>query len=83
MWKDAIEMRDAVRNRDVSPVELVKECIQTIERLNPKLNAVVHLRAERALQEAETRSFEEKIKNVKFYIKNMKIMYIKLEKEVA
>lgn len=60
MWKDAIEMRDAVRNRDVSPVELVKECIQTIERLNPKLNAVVHLQAERALQEAETRSFEDR-----------------------
>jgi len=58
MWKDAIEMREAVRNQEVSPVELVQESLEKIHAFNPELNAVVHIQAERALEEAKTRSFE-------------------------
>ena len=58
MWKDAIEMREAVASGEVSPKELVQETLEKIEQRNPSLNAVVHLQAERALEEAESRSFE-------------------------
>lgn len=58
MWKDAIEMREAVASGAVSPKELVQETLDKIEQRNPSLNAVVHLQAERALKEAEERSFE-------------------------
>lgn len=53
MWKDAIEMREAVASGAVSPKELVQETLEKIEQRNPSLNAVVHLQAERALEEAE------------------------------
>lgn len=39
MWKDAIEMREAVRNREVSPLELVQESLEKIHAFNPELNA--------------------------------------------
>ena len=58
MWKDAIAMREAVKNKEVSPLELVQESLAKINLLNPKLNAVVHIQEERALKEAKERSFE-------------------------
>jgi len=42
----------AVRERQVSAVELVRRCLERIERLDGGLGAVVALRAERALDEA-------------------------------
>lgn len=46
------ELAAAVRSRRVSAVELVMAALERIERLNPALNAVTELRAERALREA-------------------------------
>lgn len=46
------ELARAVRERTVSAVELVTESLARIERLNPSLNAVTELRAERALEDA-------------------------------
>ena len=57
MWKDAIEMREAVRNQEVSPIELVQESLEKIQAFNPELNAVVQIQAETALKEANERSF--------------------------
>ena len=57
MWKDAIAMREAVKNKEVSPLELVQESLAKINLLNPKLNAVVHIQEDRALKEAKERSF--------------------------
>ena len=42
----------AVRRREVSAVELARRALERIDRLDPKLNAVVALRAEQALEEA-------------------------------
>lgn len=39
---DATELARRVRAREVSPAELVEASIAAIERVNPKLNAVVH-----------------------------------------
>jgi aspartyl-tRNA(Asn)/glutamyl-tRNA(Gln) amidotransferase subunit A len=47
------EASELVRRREISPVELTQECLETIERLNPTLNAFIAITAESALQEAK------------------------------
>lgn len=49
---DAVGLAGLVRNGDVTPAELVDAAIERIERLNPRLNAVVHTSFERAREEA-------------------------------
>lgn len=44
---------DLVRRREISPVDLTRECLETIDRLNPELNAFITVTAESALQEAK------------------------------
>ena len=48
----AAEMALRIRERTISPVELAEAHLAKIERLNPKLNAFVHLDAERVRREA-------------------------------
>jgi amidase len=45
-------MAARLRDRAISPVELVEAHLRQIERLNPKLNAFVAIRAEQAREEA-------------------------------
>ena len=49
---DALGLAELVRARQVHPRELVQAAIERIEALNPKLNAVIHKRYEKALAEA-------------------------------
>ena len=42
-----------LRQREISPVDLVRECLGTIDRLNPILNAFITVPAESALAEAQ------------------------------
>ncbi len=44
---------DAVRRREVSPIEVMRGTLDRLERLNPILNAFVALRAEGALDDAK------------------------------
>ncbi|MBW1816288.1 MAG: amidase [Deltaproteobacteria bacterium] len=54
VWYDsAIELAKKIRSRDLSPVELVEATLGRIEAVNPKINAIVALRAEEALAEAK------------------------------
>ncbi|HEY1100774.1 MAG TPA: amidase, partial [Myxococcota bacterium] len=48
----AVDLAAAVRAKDVSPTELVDEFIGRIERVNPRLNAMVATRFELARAEA-------------------------------
>lgn len=48
----ATEQAELVRNREVSPVELVDEAINRIEKLNGELNAVIIERFDKARSEA-------------------------------
>lgn len=57
---DATAMDEAVQNKMVSPRELVQATIREAERTNPKINAIVSQRYEKALKEAETRDFLER-----------------------
>lgn len=47
------ETGERVRGRELSPVELVRECLERIDRLNPTLNAFITVTAESALAEAQ------------------------------
>lgn len=52
MELDAVGHAAAIRTGSFSPAEAVEAAARRIEALNPSLNAVIHLRAERALEEA-------------------------------
>jgi aspartyl-tRNA(Asn)/glutamyl-tRNA(Gln) amidotransferase subunit A len=47
------EAAEQIRLQKISPVELVRECLQTIDRLNPTLNAFITVTADSALAEAK------------------------------
>lgn len=51
-------MAGQVRKKKISPVELVETHLAQIERLNPRLNAFVHVEAERARQAAQAAETE-------------------------
>lgn len=46
------EASEVVRHRKVSPVDLVRECLEAIGRLNPSLNAFITVMSESALAQA-------------------------------
>jgi Asp-tRNA(Asn)/Glu-tRNA(Gln) amidotransferase A subunit family amidase len=48
----AVAMAERIRKRDISPVELAEAHLAKIERLNPKLNAYVHIDSTRVRLEA-------------------------------
>ena len=48
-----------IRRKEVSPVEITRECLRRIEELNPRLNAFITVTGESAL--AEARAAEEEI----------------------
>ena len=48
----AAAMAEQIREKKISPVEIVEAHLAKIERLNPQLNAFVHVDAERARREA-------------------------------
>jgi amidase len=48
----AVVMAEQIREKKISPVELADAHLAKIERLNPKLNAFVHVDAERVRSEA-------------------------------
>src|ERR1700756_497834 len=53
------EVTQRVRRKELSPVEIMQECLRRIEELNPRLNAFITVMAESALEEA--RAAEEEI----------------------
>ena len=71
---DATAMDEAVQNKTVSPRELVQATIREAERTNPKINAIVSQRYEKALKEAETRDFLKDLQLVSF--KSLELAYI-------
>ena len=52
----ATEQAQLVRERLVSPVELVELYLERIERLDPELGSYVTVRGEEALAEARTKA---------------------------
>jgi len=48
------DLAQCLRRREISPVEITKECLRRIEKLNPVLNAFITVTAESALVESRT-----------------------------
>ena len=55
---DAIALGRLVRGGEIHPVELLDSTIQRIEKINPKLNAVIHKMYDQARETAEGWSAE-------------------------
>jgi len=62
------ELSQLIREKKVSPTEIVKECLSRIEQLNPTLNAFITVTAEQALQQAARAETEIKNGNWKGYL---------------
>lgn len=58
---DAIEFAQQIRQKKVSTEEAVRFCIEQIEKLNPKINAVVSKQYDEALVVAKTKSLTDKV----------------------
>jgi aspartyl-tRNA(Asn)/glutamyl-tRNA(Gln) amidotransferase subunit A len=50
--ENIVEVARRVKRKQVSPVELTRDCLERIERLNPELNAFITVTVEAALAEA-------------------------------
>lgn len=68
---DAVGLAELVRQRKVSPLELMETAIAAIERLNPGLNAVIHPMYERGRREAEENLPDGPFRGVPFLIKDL------------
>ena len=53
LFQPATEMARLIRERKLSPVELLDAHLARIEKLNPKLNAIVDIAADQAREEAQ------------------------------
>ncbi len=75
MWKDATEQAQLVRRGEVSPVELIEAAIEQIERLNPRLNAVIQVMYDEARTAAEGSLPEGPFRGVPFLLKDLQASF--------
>ena len=52
IFASASRLAEEIRKKRISPIELVRAHVDQIENINPKLNAFIHVDAERALDQA-------------------------------
>src|SRR5690625_6842533 len=57
--KDATDMAQLIRSKEVSAEELLTCSFKQLEKVNPKLNAVVHDRKDKALLEAKKNTHQD------------------------
>ena len=69
-WVDGVALAESVRRREVSPRELVDAAIERIERLNPKLGAVIHPTFDRARKIADAGPVEGPFAGIPFLLKD-------------
>jgi amidase len=71
MKYDAVALGNMVRRGDVEPIKLVEKTIERIEKINPRLNAVIHKMYDQARLTAETNHFEGVFSGVPFLLKDL------------
>lgn len=54
IYSSVVQLAKAIKAKEISSVEVIQAYLQRIEEVNPKLNAVVQLRADEALDEARS-----------------------------
>jgi amidase len=72
---DGLGLAELVRKKEVRPVELVEEAISRIEKLNPKVNAVIHKMYDQARKTAEGDLPDGPFKGVPFLLKDLVTFY--------
>ncbi len=72
---DALSLAALVREKQVSPRDLVTASIRRIENLNPRLNAVVHTMFEAALDQADSPISNGPFAGVPFMLKDLLSWY--------
>ena len=80
---DAIELGNLIRKGEITPMEILEITIERIERVNPRINAVIHKLYDQAHAEAKQWSDEAKSKKtdgavfagVPFLLKNLLAEY--------
>ena len=68
---DAVAMADLVGSGEVSPLELVDACIETIEKLDPLVNAVIHPMFDQARDAARGELPDGPFRGVPFLLKDL------------
>lgn len=67
---DAVELARRVREKEVSPAELADAAIAAIDKVNPKLNAVVHSMMEKARAAASSELADGPMRGVPIVVKD-------------
>ena len=67
---DAMGLADLVRRREISATELVECALSAIERLNPRLNAVVRVLTDAARSKAQSALPDGPFSGVPFLLKD-------------
>jgi amidase len=71
--QDALGLAQCVRRKEVTPMELVEECIRRIEALNPRLNAVIHKLYDQARRSATDALPDGPFHGVPFLMKDLMV----------
>ncbi len=74
-YMDATALAELVRRKEVQPAELVESVIESIEKLNPALNAVVTPMYDQAREAAENISLDAPLAGVPFLLKDLLAAY--------
>lgn len=72
---DGLGLAELVRSKQVKPIELVEEAIARIEKLNPKINTVIHKMFGQALEAASSDLPEGPFRGVPFLLKDLTAFY--------
>jgi amidase len=68
---DAIALGELIRKGEIKPTELLETVIQRIEKINPKINAVIHKMYDQAREVAKAAPAEGVFSGVPFLLKDM------------
>jgi amidase len=71
LWLDATAQAELIRDKQLSPRELVEACIARIEAVDPEVNAVIHRRFDKALAEIASELPEGPFAGVPMLIKDL------------
>ena len=72
IYASATELANAIRSKEVSSIEVVDAYLQRIERVNPKLNAIVQLNAKTVRNQAEESDVELARGHIKGPLQNLR-----------
>ncbi|MBL4817909.1 MAG: amidase [Deltaproteobacteria bacterium] len=68
---DGLGLADLIQRKEVSPLELLETAIGEIERLNPRLNAVIYSQYDRAREYLKSHSLKGPFAGVPFLLKDL------------